>query len=162
MNRDGSSPRPLFAESDAEAYDPSWSPDGQELLFTSHRTGDPPLYRIWLDGSGLRPIAALDNLKGRSDWSPDGRSVAASTGLTWQHEIIWLPLPNADPLTLTHGGNNLSPGFSPDGQWLVYTSYRDLPGDENGCEIYIMRLDGSQNQRLTENDYCDWQPNWGP
>jgi TolB protein len=41
-------------------------------------------------------------------------------------------------------------------------SYRDHPGEGDGCEIYVMRVDGSELHRLTDNDYCDWQPRWGP
>ena len=63
---------------------------------------------------------------------------------------------------ITNEGNNLTPNFSPDGQWIAFTSYRDHFGDDNGCEIYIMRVDGSEVTGLTNNDYCDWQPNWGP
>ena len=60
------------------------------------------------------------------------------------------------------GGNAQGPSFSPDGQWVTFTAYYDHPGDENGCEIYIMRVDGTDLRRLTDNDYCDYQPRWGP
>jgi Tol biopolymer transport system component len=63
---------------------------------------------------------------------------------------------------VTDGGNNLAPSFSPDGGWIVFTSYRDRYRDENGCEIYIMNLDGDRTIRLTDNETCDWQPRWGP
>ena len=35
-------------------------------------------------------------------------------------------------------------------------------GRTAGCEIYIIGSDGSDVRRLTDNDYCDWQPRWGP
>jgi Tol biopolymer transport system component len=38
----------------------------------------------------------------------------------------------------------------------------DHPGDISGCEIYIMTTEGKQITRLTDNDYCDFQPRWGP
>ena len=40
-------------------------------------------------------------------------------------------------------------------------SYRDHFWEEFGCEIYIMRTDGTDVRRLTDNDTCDWQPRWG-
>ncbi len=52
--------------------------------------------------------------------------------------------------------------LSPDGQWIVFTSYMDNYGEDDGCEIYTMRIDGSQINRLTNNGYCDWQPRWSP
>ena len=65
-------------------------------------------------------------------------------------------------MQLTDGLNNLAPSFSPDGNWITFMSYRDHPQQALGCEIYIMRVDGSDVRRLTDNDICDWQPRWGP
>jgi Tol biopolymer transport system component len=60
------------------------------------------------------------------------------------------------------GGNSQGPSFSPDGQWVAFTAYFDKYGDDHGCEIYIIRIDGTDLRRLTNNDYCDYQPRWGP
>jgi Tol biopolymer transport system component len=60
------------------------------------------------------------------------------------------------------GTNSLAPSFSPDGRWVAFTGYMDHPHEDDGCEIYIMRIDGSDIRRLTDNDYCDYQPRWGP
>ncbi|MCB0120041.1 MAG: PD40 domain-containing protein, partial [Anaerolineales bacterium] len=68
---------------------------------------------------------------------------------------------NARMLTPT-GGNSQGPSISPDGQWVAFTSYFDHYGEIHGCEIYIMRVDGTDVRRLTDNDYCDYQPRWGP
>ncbi len=58
---------------------------------------------------------------------------------------------------LTYGGNNTAPGFSPDGQWIVFASSRD--GD---FDLYVMRPDGSDVRQLTFNvGVDDWQPRWG-
>ncbi len=54
------------------------------------------------------------------------------------------------------------PSFSPDGRWVAFTAYLDKYGDAFGCEIYIMRVAGKDRRRLTNNDYCDYQPRWGP
>jgi Tol biopolymer transport system component len=68
---------------------------------------------------------------------------------------------NTDVLTPT-GGNSQGPSISPDGQWVAFTSYYDNYGEDHGCEIYIIRVDGTDVRRLTNNDYCDYQPRWGP
>jgi Tol biopolymer transport system component len=85
------------------------------------------------------------------------------SGEAWQREVYIM---NADG-TNAHvisppGGNSQGAGFSPDSQWVVFTAYFDHPHDDHGCEIYIMRIDGSGLRRLTDNDYCDYQPRWGP
>lgn len=146
-----------------EGWDPTWSPDGKRILFASDRDGSIQLYVVNLDGKGLKKISNLPALRGRSDWSPDGRWIVTYSGEAWKREIYLL---DAESLTAQvigqTGGNSQGPSFSPDGQWVAFTAYFDHPGDEHGCEIYIMRLDGSDLRRLTDNDYCDYQPRWGP
>jgi TolB protein len=162
MNRDGSDPVSLIPAMNGDAFDPAWSPDGSQILFAVARTGSTQLFVINADGSNLRQLTSLTDLRGRSDWAPDGKTIATYSGPSWQREIILVGEDGSLLKQITNGGNNLAPNYSPDGGWIAFTSYRDNYRDNNGCEIYIMRADGSQVQRLTENSYCDWQPNWGP
>ena len=54
------------------------------------------------------------------------------------------------------------PQFSPDGKWIAFTAYTDVANkNQASCEIYIMRVDGTDQRRLTNNGYCDYQPRWG-
>jgi TolB protein len=53
------------------------------------------------------------------------------------------------------------PSWSPDGRWLAFMSYRDNFWLADGCDLYVMRIDGSEIRRITINDYCDYQPRWG-
>ena len=53
-------------------------------------------------------------------------------------DIYLVATNGSDVRRLTFTGDNLAPSFSPDGNWIVFTSARD--GDN---ELYIMRLDGS-------------------
>jgi TolB protein len=103
----------------------------------------------------------MANLRGRSDWSPDGGSIATYAGESWAREIYIMNPDGSDLRQITQGGNNLAPSFSPDGGWITFTSYMDNFRDDHGCEIYIMRVDGTDIRRLTTNNYCDWQPRWG-
>ncbi len=159
-DRDGSNARNLTAYYDAR--DPVWSPDGSKILFTSLQEGTPQLYFMNADGTTVQKISELAGLRGRTDWSVN-MAIATYAGERDEHnrEIVLLEL-GSTPLTLTDGGDNLSPTFSPDGQWIAFMSYRDNFWKADGCELYIMRQDGSGVQRLTANDYCDYQPRWGP
>ena len=144
-------------------WDPTWSPDGKQILFASDRNGSVQLYTVKLNGKGLSQITNLPSIRGRSDWSPDGQYIVTYSGEAWHRELYIMngDGSNAHQLTPT-GGNSQGPSFSPDGKWVVFTAYFDKYGDDNGCEIYVIRTDGTDLRRLTDNDYCDYQPRWGP
>lgn len=157
---DGANQRPLVTGV-ADAWDPVWSPAGDAVLFASDHDGSIQLYVVGLDGRERRQVTEFDNLRGRNDWSPDGRWMATYQGESWMREIILFDTNGDNRVQLTNGGNNLAPSFSPDGAWVAFTSYLPNYREIHGCEIYIMRVDGSELTRLTVNDYCDWQPRWG-
>ncbi len=162
MTRDGRNPYQVTDRADGEAWDPVWSPDGTQILFASNKGGEIQLFVMDADGSNAHRLTNIDGLRGRSDWSSGTQIISTYKGPSWHREIIMLSPDGNELEQITDGGNNLAPNFSLDGQWITFTSYRDHFGDDNGCEMYIMRIDGSEPRRLTSNDYCDWQPNWGP
>ena len=59
-----------------------------------------------------------------------------------------------------------SPAWSPDGKRIAFRSQRDFPGaqqtDSGTYEIYVMRADGSQPTRITNNAAADFEPSWSP
>jgi len=159
MDRNGTNLRQISA---VAAWDPTWSPDGGQILFASYINNLSQLFIINLDGTGLRQISNLPDLRGRSDWSPQNLIVTYS-GKPWNRELYTMNVDGSNQRQITPaGGNSQGPSFSPDGQWVTFTSYFDNYGDAFGCEIYIIRADGSDLRRLTNNDYCDYQPRWGP
>lgn len=144
-------------------WDPTWSPDGKQILFASDRRGTVQLYTVNVNGSNLRILTNLPEIRGRSDWSPDGQYIVTYAGPAWKRELYILNADGTGVRQLTpSGGNSQGPSFSPDGQWVAFTAYFDHYGDDHGCEIYLIRIDGSSLRRLTNNDYCDYQPRWGP
>jgi TolB protein len=146
-----------------EGWDPTWSPDGKQILFASDRKGSIQLFAIKENGKGLHQISDLPSLRGRSDWSPDGGSIVTYFGESWQRELYIMNADGSNVRQLTpNGGNSQGPSFSPDGKWVAFTAYFDKYGDIHGCEIYVIRTDGTDLRRLTNNDYCDYQPRWGP
>lgn len=160
INRDGSHPKILYGP----GWDPTWSPDGEKILFASYdQYNSIQLFTIDLDGLNLKQVTQMDLLRGRSDWSPDGKWAVTYAGEPWARELFSFPMDGGEPELLTPpGGNSQGPSISPDGRWVAFTAYFGEIGNEDGCEIYIIRTDGTQLTRLTENDYCDWQPRWGP
>jgi TolB protein len=169
MNRDGTNPHPLTDFERWGAWDPVWSPDGDEILFASDTRGAVELFTIHPDGSDLTQVTETNaifgnerRIRGRNDWSPDGFMIASYIGQNWNWDLFMVDQNGENLKLLTRGGNSLAPSFSPDSQWITYTSYEHNPGVSWACEIYILRVDGSETRRLTDNGYCDWQPRWCP
>jgi TolB protein len=159
MNRDGANPRRLL---DTSGWDPTWSPDGSQILFASDRDGPIQLYVADLNGAVIGRVTELPAIRGRSDWSVLDL-ITTYSGESWKREIYLMQADGTDVRQVSPaGGNSQGPSFSPDGAWIAFTAYFDKMNDIHGCEIYIMRVDGSDLRRLTDNDYCDYQPRWGP
>jgi Tol biopolymer transport system component len=61
------------------------------------------------------------------------------------------------PTQLTDtAGQDTVPSFSPDGEKIVFESFRD-----GNSEIYRMNADGSSQKRLTKNPGRETLPDWG-
>ena len=52
--------------------EPAVSPDGSQLLFTATHDGDPEIYRVNVDGSGLVKLTDNDFVDAQPAWFPDG------------------------------------------------------------------------------------------
>lgn len=57
------------------------------------------------------------------------------------------------------GSADLQPSYSQDGEWITFASNRDALGS---WEIRVVRLDASENLRVTYSTGADVNPVWGP
>ncbi len=157
----------------------SWSPDGRGIAYrgaspvksdggTSYNLGD-----LWVvDPAGGEPTRLTS---GTGDvrafaWSPDGASLVYvlspmspdQEGLLLAGELWVVSASGGDPTKLTPKADSYDsePCWSPDGASIAFSSVRD-GGSES---VYVMRADGSEARRLTDNawgsEQC--QPKWAP
>jgi Tol biopolymer transport system component len=75
---------------------PTWSPDGDKLLFYSDRSGTYQLHFIRPDGSGLEQITDLEGGTVLPFWSPDGDRVFTGN---LSGEVMIVDLEGARPVT---------------------------------------------------------------
>jgi hypothetical protein len=171
INEDGTG-QVIFSDG-GDDRDPSWSPDGSELVFSGPRFGGINIVRMKADGTGQVPLTdTLDPvLNIQPVWSPDATRIAFVSNRTGSRRAeIWLM--NADgtnPVRLTENiqlgtdsfgpfyGTDSSPAWSPDGTKIAFSSTRN--GTANP-EIYVMNADGSNQTRLTNNTFEDNDPFW--
>jgi TolB protein len=84
---------PANGSPDRQNYLPAWAPDGSKLAFTSNRDGNPEIYVMNKDGSGLRRMTNSPTIDVSPTWSPTGNQLA------WVSDRTGLPkiyLMNAD------------------------------------------------------------------
>ena len=161
MNRDGSDPHEFYSSRTQESHDPTWSPDGAQILFAMGKGENNKLYVLGFDGRDPQVVNDTIDTRGRSDWSLLSL-ISLDMGDPLQHNVYTMDVDGNNLKRLSNGNNSQGASFSPDGQWIVFTAYANLANrDLNSCEIYIMRVDGTDTRRLTENNYCDYQPRWG-
>ena len=161
MDRDGSDPHKLYSVDGRDAHDATWSPDGSQILFAFGRADNNKLYIMAFDGRDPRLVNDTIDTRGRSDWSP-ADLIVFDMGGPFQHDIHVMNVDGTNLHQISNGDNSQGASFSPDGEWIAFTAYTDVANrNASSCEIYIMRVDGSDRRRLTSNNYCDYQPRWG-
>jgi Tol biopolymer transport system component len=130
------------------------------LIFVSERDGQPALYRMRLDGEMVRHLADIPNASYASVYAPDGSQMAdvIRPGDNIGSDIaVRVNLRQRARQITFHPAVDLSPTWSPDGEWIAFVSERD-----DRPEIYIIQHDGSGLKRLTttQNPAGSYAPRW--
>lgn len=156
MNRDGSG----LSEVYRGGLHPAWSPDGKQIAFLCVEKTRQKICIMNADGSGARTVTNMDGIGAQVVWSPEGQELAFFAGAKGARRLCAIRPDGSGYRVIREGFDSVSPSYSPDGRWLVFTEYRP-EGEEKPGEIYIIRTDGSDARRLTNNARTDWLPFWG-
>src|SRR5207249_3289945 len=131
----GTMPRLTF-DATQDNSSPIWSPQGDRIVFNSHRNGKWGLYTKRADGTGdEEKLLESDFLVIPMSWSSGGKFLVYWVVNPKTGSDQWiLPMTgdrNPVPFLQTQFGE-YQPEISPDGKWIVYVS------DETGRgEVYI-------------------------
>ena len=138
-----------------------YSPDGTRIVFGRNNasTNQSALFVVNVDGSGLHQISAWQPNFDSASWSPDRRWILTDNGQgdlyfvhpdgTGQHQI-----------TLQTGPGRsfaFEPGWSPDGQRIVFSLYLSSTNQE---DIFTARANGTDLRQVTntpdDKEFADW------
>ncbi len=135
--------------------DPSWSPDGQKITYTSGT------YDIWtMETTGRSKKQLTNDIYRDKDpaWSPDGSNILYASEHDGSQQIWIMDADGTEKRQITSTDEwKSAPSWSPDGQKIAYVSGRYPEYD-----IWTMNLDGSGQKRLTYEANEDWAPVWSP
>jgi hypothetical protein len=146
---------------------PSWSPDGQRILFDSGRNHEDNIIRIYVvnsDGTNEQDLRIAGQYPA---WAPDSqRFVYRGCDVTGNRCGVWMA--NAIPAMPWNTGINLiapvvqddkaaHPTWSPAGDQIVYQSSK-----AGSWDLYVVKADGTGLRQLTADPGIEGLPAWSP
>ncbi|HEX6271201.1 MAG TPA: protein kinase [Anaerolineales bacterium] len=155
---------------DNGACQPSWSPAGSQLVFTSpcQRRGEffetayreSSLYLINADGTGLKALTTVPGSDFDPAWSPDGDRIAFTSVREGYKQIYVLDVSSLAITRLTNTSPDIEssqPSWSPDGNLITYTVKR-----VGAYQVWIMTDTGQENVQLARSGQALWDfsPAW--
>ena len=164
IHSDGTNPQPLTNSPDLHKDWPTWSPDGAEIVFATHE-GIGTLHLMDADGGNLTVLKKDYTSSTRPAWSPDGQKIAYGGTLiirifdvhTREVETVRAPVHRLS------GSRIHDVAWSPDGHQFAFAAkIIDEAGNSQARDIYVMNVDGTGLQQLTQHRAEDDAPAWFP
>lgn len=166
LNVDGTGLRQITDNPDG-ACQPSWSPDGLQIVFISPCRGNfedyygSAMFVINVDGSGLRP---LQTVAGGGDydpaWSPDGKRIVFTSLRANRRPQLYVY--SLEDNTVTPISENFfhdqMPAWSQDGRKIIFITNR-----HGAAQVWVMNADGSDPEQFSHSQtLINSYPNWSP
>jgi len=126
--------------------EPSFSPDGNKIVFVSNRDGNNEIYVMNTLGNNLTRLTTNSVNDTNPSFSPDGSRILFISQRAGPREIYIMIANGTDPVRLTSDGNSKSfPSFSADGSKIVFSQIVTF----QGAGIWTMPANGSNHVQLT-------------
>lgn len=150
------------------ACQPSWSPDGSKLVFTSpcgikkDIYPESSLFIIDADGTNLQPLPTTPGGDFEPAWSPDGKYIAFTSLRDGYMQIYSYNVASSSTTRLVKTAINTAArqaSWSPDGKQIVYAYQRVTT-----YEIWVMSAFGKNEEQLylSGDELSNQTPLWSP
>ncbi|PHP66140.1 Tol-Pal system beta propeller repeat protein TolB [Zhengella mangrovi] len=137
---------------------PSYSPQGDRIVFTSDRAGRAQIYVMGADGSNPQRISFGDGTYSTPVWSPRGDLVAFTKQSGGDFSIGVMRPDGSGERILTTGFLNEGPTWAPNGRYLMF--FREQPGG-GGPKLFSIDLTGRNEQPVPTPNFAS-DPAWSP
>ena len=164
VNSDGSGLAPV-TDGPGLDFDPTWSPDGNQIVFSSNREGNDELYSLDLDSGNLTNLTeTTDSDEFFPRFSPDGTSIAyvsdpVELGEPFALELMEVATGEVKRLSGDFG-NAPRVDWSPDSRFLVFARRASLP--EVGDIVRLNVESGDIKVLVPPDGFVDESPAYGP
>jgi Tol biopolymer transport system component len=145
---------------------PVWSPDGSRIAFLSLRQTDLDIYMMNADGSNVHRFYDSGGHDADIDWE-DELIAFTSDSRIWVvgsdgSRVVQITNP---PRAGAWGRANLpfgdyDPRLNPDGEKIVFERLEADQSPHGNYDIYVIKVDGSGEFRLTDNGYSQGLASW--
>jgi Tol biopolymer transport system component len=157
MNADGSGQENLTNNPANDAF-PSWSPDGDKILFGSDRDGNSEIYVMNADGTNPVNLTNDPGYDNSGSYSPDGTRIVFGSHRDGNGEIYVMNADGTNPSNLTNDPSvDGLPAWSSDGTRLAFLSTRN-----GGNLLFTMLANGSNVFPLNTLGMNATFPDWSP
>jgi len=146
----------------------SWSPDGKTILFTrfvlgdeeTKQSGSGEVVAIDVATKAEKQLTKLNGYCGGVEHSPDGKRIAFHRTSEEGSEIWVMNVDGSNPTQITQSFlDEYSPAWSPDGNWIAYTS--GTGSDGNGTfDLWMMLPDGTEQRLISKAANTQMNPEW--
>jgi len=148
---------PLTDQNSAN-IEPTWSPDGSEVVFASNRDGTYHLYEVSSDGGEETQLTSGPWNDTHPAWSPDGTKIAFASDRAGNEDIYTMNADGSGIQRITGSpANDTQPAWSPDGSRIAFTSNRF-----GSFDIFTIGSDAHGLEQITGSAAYDAEPAWSP
>ena len=143
-----------LTRSDAQDYEPEWSPDGTRIAWTRYASASFGPSDVWVmdpDGTDQHNLTNHQGDVTGASWSPEGNRIAYA----WNKHIWIIGADGSGDHDISPAdGFDYQPTWSPDGSRIAFIS---------GSDAWMMNADGSNRLQITATvGIIERDPAWSP